>query len=828
VASLGSFLLLAAFVIASAAFAASFAGARRRETRLIQGGIGLFHVVTALMFVASAVMVHAFVTGDYTIKYVQHYSNSAQPLFYKLASYWGGLDGSIMFWVTLLAGFGSVAIHVNRERYRELIPWVVATIAVVQMFFIFLMVIHNNPFETFLATTHADGEGLNPLLQNYYMAIHPPMLYIGFVGMTIPFAFAIAALASGQLDDSWLRAVRRWTMVPWLFLTVGLTLGAMWAYEELGWGGYWGWDPVENAGLLPWFTATAFLHSVMVQERRGMLKIWNMSLVIVTFFLTIFGTFMTRSGIVQSVHAFGEDRELALMFTVFMIFTLAVSFGLVIYRMPMLRARNELDSWASREAAFLVNNWVLLFSAFFILFATMFPTLSEAVTGERLTVAGPFFNKWMTPVGFTLLFLTGIGPLLAWRKSTVANLRMQFLWPVVVSATTCATVVALGVPFWASGVGFALCAWVTTTVAQEFVRGAFVRRAATGTDVLTAFIGLFSRSRRRYGGYVVHLGIVLIFLGFAGEGLDSKLQEEVGLRPGQAVNAGPYVVTFNALNITQDAQKQMVTADVTITRDGETVGNMYPARWYFVGREQEPTTEVALRRGFAHDLHLVLANFEAPTQEVHLQITINPLVNWIWFGVGIMVFGTVIALLPERAIAFATSRVPSSAVPTSLMLIAALSLGGAQLRAQHVDRPETQLAVPKTDLEKDLQGHIVCMCGTCGRKLIGECTCSTAAEMRKTLGALVAQGLNREQVIQAFVREYGSQEVLAEPIDRGFNRLAWLLPYGMGLAGIVLVGGVAVRWSRRRGEQAVDAEPAEPQRSPALEERLDDELRELD
>ncbi len=349
--------------------------------------------------------------------------------------------------------------------------------------------------------------------------------------MTIPFAFGIAALASGQLDDSWLRAVRGWTMIAWLFLTVGLTLGALWAYEELGWGGYWGWDPVENAGLLPWFTATAFLHSVMVQERRGMLKVWNVSLVIVTFFLTIFGTFMTRSGVVQSVHAFGEDRELAWMFTMFMVLTLTVSFGLVIYRLPLLRARNELDSWVSREAAFLANNWVLLFSAFFVLFATMFPTLSEAIKGERLTVAAPFYNKWMAPVGLVLLFLTGVGPLLAWRKSSLANLRDQFLWPTLGAVVTGSVTRAFGIPFWSAGLCFALCAFVTVTITQEFIRGARVRREATGTDLFTALIGLFARSRRRYGGYVIHLGIVLLFLGFAGNAFQREL--EISLHPNQ-------------------------------------------------------------------------------------------------------------------------------------------------------------------------------------------------------------------------------------------------------------------------------------------------------
>src|SRR5881398_1054912 len=439
-ASLGSFLLLATFVVCSYSAAVSVAGARRRSRPLIESGVGAFYLTAALMTVASAVMINAFLTGDYSIKYVAHYSDSVQPLFYKITSYWGGLDGSIMFWVFLLSLFGSAAVYVNRECHRELIPYVVATISTVEMFFLYLMVVHKNPFTTSLASVPADGKGLNPLLQNYWMAIHPPSLYTGFVGMTIPFAFCIAALITGHLDDSWLRAVRRWTMVSWLFLSFGLTLGMIWAYETLGWGGYWGWDPVENAGLLPWFTATAFLHSVMVQERRSMLRVWNVTLVIVTFFLTIFGTFMTRSGVVQSVHAFGEDRALATLFTIFMVAILTFSFGLVIYRLPLLKSRNELDSWVSREAAFMVNNWILLFSAFFILFGTMLPTLSEAITGTRLTVAAPFFNKWMAPIGLILLFLTGLGPLTAWRKSTLINLRDSFMIP-----GACALVVGIAV-----------------------------------------------------------------------------------------------------------------------------------------------------------------------------------------------------------------------------------------------------------------------------------------------------------------------------------------------------------------------------------------------
>jgi cytochrome c-type biogenesis protein CcmF len=530
-ASLGSYLLLTAFVTCAYAASISIAGARRRSRRLIESGVGAFYLTAAVMVAASAVMIYSFVTGDYTIKYVQHYSDAVQPLFYKITSYWGGLDGSIMFWVFLLSIFGSTAVYVNRERHRELIPYVVAIISIVEMFFLFLMVIHNNPFDTFVAANPTDGRGLNPLLQNFYMAIHPPTMYLGFVGLTIPYAFGMAALITGYLDDSWLRAVRRWTMIAWFCLSFGLMLGMIWAYEELGWGGYWGWDPVENAGLLPWFTATAFLHSVMVQEKRGMLRVWNVSLVIITFFLTIFGTFMTRSGVVQSVHAFGEDIALARMFTAFMIAIITISFGFVIYRLPLLRSRNELDSWVSREAAFLINNWILLFAALFVLFATMFPTLSEAVTGERLTVGPPFFNKWMLPIGLILLFLTGYGPLTAWRKSTLINLRDSFLIPGACALAVGIAVVALGVRVWASGICFAFSAFVVGTIGQEFWRGARVRQGATGTDILTAAVGLIARNKRRYGGYIIHVGVVLIFLGFAGNGFSKE--EDVNLKPGQ-------------------------------------------------------------------------------------------------------------------------------------------------------------------------------------------------------------------------------------------------------------------------------------------------------
>ena len=822
-ASLGSFLLHAAFVVCSYAAVVSVVGVRRQSRRLIESGIGAFYLITAIMTVATGVIVNAFLTNDFSIKYVSRYSDSVQPLFYKITSYWGGLDGSIMFWVFLLSIFGSIAVYVNRERHRELIPYVVAVIAVVQMFFLYLMVVHNNPFSTYLLDVPADGDGLNPLLQNYWMVIHPPSLYIGFVGMTIPFAFGMAALFSGHLDDAWLRAVRRWTMFAWLFLSFGLVLGMIWAYEELGWGGYWGWDPVENAGLLPWFTATAFLHSVMVQERRSMLRVWNVTLVILTFFLTIFGTFMTRSGVVQSVHAFGEDPDLARLFTIFMVTILTVSFGFVIYRLPLLRARNELDSWLSREAAFLANNWILLFSAFFVLFATMFPTLSEALAGERLTVGPAFFNTWMLPIGLVLLFLTGIGPLFAWRKSTVENLSRSLLWPVLTGVVVAVLFVALGFRVWVSGLCFALCGFVTGTIVQEFWRGASVRQRVTGTDLFTALVGLVGRNKRRYGGYIVHLGMVLIFFGFAGEGFKEEVQ--VLLKPGEEAIVGDYTVRYDVLRVNDDAQKQAVTAYMTIFRDGEEIGSMYPAKWFFHGRESEPpTTEVAIRRTLAEDLYIVLAAFDVATQEVSLQLVVNPLVNWVWLGFGILALGTGVALLPERAYAFAVAAVPGDAAVTTAALLLALLLAGVPLVAQ--ESPESSLTppAPRNELEKDLRERMVCLCGSCGKEPISRCTCSFASGIRSEISELVDQGKTEDEIIKHFVAEFGGQQFLGQPVG-GIGRFAWLFPYLIGAGGAVAAGFAAVRWSHRQPPAPAIQAAAE---DPRLEERLDDELRNLD
>jgi cytochrome c-type biogenesis protein CcmF len=421
-----------------------------------------------------------------------------------------------------------------------------------------------------------------------------------------------------------------------------------------------------------------------------------------------------------------------------------------------------------------------------------------------------------------LLFLTGVGPLLAWRKSTIANMRQQFLWPTATGVVVGAGVTYLGIPFWSSGLCFALCGFVMATIAQEFWRGAGVRRQATGTDIFTAMVGLVGRSKRRYGGYIVHVGIVLAFLGFAGGGFERE--DKQPLTPGQEMTVGPYTVRYTGLTISEDDRKQMVTARVEPFKNGTALSPMFPARWFFFSRADEPTTEVALRRGFAEDLYVVLAEYQVDTQAASIQVKVNPLVNWIWFGIAVMFIGTIIALLPERAFAFAAQKVPAGAATTSMVLLIVLA-GGTTLRAQtHVDTGRPVALLSRSPLEKTMQGKIVCMCGTCGRQRINECTCGTAEQMRIELAGLVNKGMTEDQIVTYYVTKYGSEEVLASPIDRGFNRIAWFLPYVIGVAGVAFIGAMAVRWSRRRPARQETIASGDPE----LERRLDEELRDLD
>jgi cytochrome c-type biogenesis protein CcmF len=847
-AAFGTLTLLIALVVATYSGVVSLIGARRGNRRLVESGRAGVYALAGVLGLSSVALVYAFVTHDYSIKYVHHYSDAASPLFYQITAYWGGLDGSILWWVFLLSVFSAVAVYSNRNRHRELLPYVVTVLMAIADFFLYVIVFHKNPFDSYLTDIPIAGKGLNPLLQNAYMVTHPPALYTGFVGMSIPFAFGLAALISGQLDDAWIASVRKWTLGAWFFLSMGLTLGMLWAYEELGWGGFWGWDPVENAGFLPWLTATAFLHSIMIQERRGMMKIWNVTLIILTFFLTIFGTFMTRSGIVQSVHAFGQDTKLAWIFTIFMAITLIVSFGFVIKRMPELRSRATLDSWLSREAAFTVNNWILLFAAFFILFATMFPTLSEAVAHERITVGPPFFNKWMVPIGLVLLFLTGVGPLIAWRKATVSHLRYQFFWPVLAASVTIAVALACGLGESPAGViCFGFCAFTTATITQEFARGVSVRKRNTGQDAVSSLMGMVIRGKRRYGGYIVHVGIVLMFIGFAGTAY--KKEMDVKLVPGADATIGKYKVHFTRIAHEEDRQKEMVTAEITAFKDGKEIDQLRPAKWFFHNHESEPTTEVAIRRGPAEDLYVTLGNYDLAEGNVTVKLVVNPVVDWIWFGFMLLAIGTGIALLPDAVLERLTAgvAVPAgrAAGTAGLVLLLALGAGGGvflQARPAAAQQPEQQAQQQEQQMEQAsaeapepvgvdenwLVRNIMCQCGTCRHNLL-ECEsdgCGHAVQDRLEIRQLLNQGRTREQVIQYFIKKYGGQVALAAPIDRGFNRLAWLFPYSLGAAAALGLGYGAYRLTKRPSAPAAANEPAISDGE--LSDKLDDELRNLD
>jgi cytochrome c-type biogenesis protein CcmF len=821
-AAFGTLTLLIAMVVATYGAVASIVGARRRNQRLIDSGRAAAYTLAAVLGLASVAMVYAFVSGDYSIKYVQRYSDASSPLFYKITAYWGGLDGSILWWAFLLSVFSAIAIHTNRHRQKEILPYTVAVLMVICDFFLYVIAFHKNPFDTFLTGTPATGQGLNPLLQNAYMVTHPPSLYTGFVGMAIPYAFAMGALISGHLDDAWIAAVRRWTLISWFFLSMGLTLGMLWAYEELGWGGFWGWDPVENAGFLPWLTGTAFVHSVMIQERRGMMKIWNFSLVILTFLLTIIGTTMTRTGIVQSVHAFGQDNTLLLLFSIFLAVVVVVSFGFMIARLPELRARGRLESWLSREAAFLANNWILLFSAFLILFGNMWPTFSEKLTGERVNVGIPFYNKWMVPIGLVLLFLTGVGPLIAWRKATVSHLKYQFTWPASAAVITATVCMLTGLrSSWAAVAAFALCAFTSTTVFQEFARGASIRKRNTGSDAVTAVVGMVLRGRRRYGGYIIHLAIVLMFLGFAGQAY--QRDEEAGMKPGESKSFGRYTLRFEGLSHTEDRQKEMITAEITVMSEGKVIDHMRPARWYFAKHKTEPTTEVAIRRTPGEDLYITMGNYDLAEGNVALKLVINPLVDWIWCGFMLLALGTAITLMPETVLAPVAVRMPAAGGaapagagggPTALLVVLGL---GILLAAG-----PAQATVDINAEQKWLETNVLCPCNC--RHLLGGCgaECSWTPEYKKKVHDLLVAGKSREEIIAAL----GGSAALAAPPDHGLQQLSWALPYGLGLIGAGALVFGAWRFSRRTAPAEGTTTP--PAADPNLEDRLEDELSRLD
>ena len=650
-ADLGNLSLWIALLIGAWGTGVSFIAGTRGRPELAASAERSVYVLWGLLAVASFALLNALLTHDFSIEYVWAYTSRNLPVYYTWSAFYAGQKGSLLFWAIVVSTWGSLALLFNRGKYRELMPYVAGVVCLVVTFFLAVMVFSANPFGR-LPFVPADGNGLNPQLQNPGMTIHPPMLYLGYTSITIPFAFAIAALMSGRLDTGWIHAIRRWTLLSWLFLSCGIVLGMWWAYVELGWGGYWAWDPVENASFLPWLTMTAFLHSVMIQEKRGMLKKWNLGLVVGSFLLSIFGTFITRSGIIASVHSFTQS-SVGYFFLVFLILAGAGGFALLAWRWPALKAESELESMVSREAAFLFNNLILIVIAFSVLWGTLFPILSEWITGTKVTVGPPFFNQVNVPLGILLLLLTGIGPLIAWRKASTANLKRQFLVPAGAFLGTALLLSVLGMKDLWAVMAFALGAFVTGTIAQEFVRGTGARHRLHGEGYATAFVRLVGRNRRRYGGYVVHLGIVMLFVGFAG--LAFKSDTEVTLKPGAAHEVRSpfghtYRFVFQGVSQYTQLNRGVSAASLDVYRGEQYLGVMKSEKRQHFNTLGEPTfspsTEVAIRSDLREDVYVVYAGSVQSTEESVFRITIPPLVWWVWYGGIVLAFGGIIAMWP--------------------------------------------------------------------------------------------------------------------------------------------------------------------------------------
>jgi cytochrome c-type biogenesis protein CcmF len=659
---LGEFALWISLPVAIWGMALGFTGGRTQRGDLVLSAERSIYAVFFLLLLASAGVMAAFLGDKFEYWYVASYSNRDLEIFYKITGLWAGQRGSLLFWATLLGFFSSISVFTNRNKNREFMPYVAAVLQGILTFFIVVLLFAKvNPFER-LAFTPADGQGLNPQLQNYWMTIHPPTLYLGFTAFAIPFAFAMAALLNGRLDARWILLTRRWILTSWLFLSVGIVFGMRWAYEELGWGGYWFWDPVENASLLPWLTATAFLHSIQIQENRGMLKVWNMSLVLLTFLLTIFATFLTRSGLIESVHAFAQELTIAYIFLAFMGSVLAASVVLILYRLPKLQSENRIESFVSRESAFLFNNLILLGAAFAVFWGTIFPLVAEAVTGEKISVGPPFFERVNFPIGLILLALVGIGPVIAWRRATRRNLQKNFAMPVLVGLAVAAGLWFMGARHGLALVTFGISAFVLTVIAVEFWKGTRARARIEGEGYALALFHLVTRNRRRWGGYIVHVGIVMIFIAFAGAAYNMDRREH--LMPGETVEISSpmghdYKLTYQGLSVSigrgQRNLMWQAIATVSVDVDGEPQGVMTTEKRQYVTSDQT-MTEVAIRSTVTEDLYLILSavddlnaavSADASAQGIDLQVLVKPLVSWIWFGCLILALGTIVALWPS-------------------------------------------------------------------------------------------------------------------------------------------------------------------------------------
>jgi cytochrome c-type biogenesis protein CcmF len=641
-ADLGYGMTLIALGLAVYGGIAAGVGARTDRLALIESAqhaaLGVFVLVTACF----ALLTYAFLTFDFSVRYVATNTNLGTPFYYRITGVWGALEGSIILWSWMLALYTIILIVRHRVGARELYPWALATMLGILAFFLLVMTVAAPPFQRQLPVP-ADGRGLNPLLEDTGMITHPIALYLGFTGFTVPFAFAMAALITGRIGDTWLVLTRRWTIVAWYFLSLGLLIGGWWSYHVLGWGGYWAWDPVENAAFMPWLTGTAFLHSVMIQERRRMLRLWNISLVILTFSLTLFGTFLTRSGVIASVHAFTQG-SIGVLFLSFLALVVLTALGLVAWRWEVLRSEGELDSVVSRESAVLLNNVLLVAAAFTVFFGTVFPLLSEAVRGVKVSVGAPFFNQVNVPLFLSLVFMMGVGPLIAWRRASLENLKRNFLWPIALGIVAAAAAFALGVRSLLAALTFATTVFVAVTIGLDFTR-ATRARLRLGESLLPAMGGLLLRHNRRYGGFVVHLGILIIALGVMGSHAWS-VQTETTLHRGETAELAGYRFRFDGLTAVEESNHFKVVGAFTVS-NGRVLGVLRPAKKFYP-QEQAPIAYVDYRLGLREDLYLVLGDFARDGSQATIKLQVNRLVSWIWIGGFVLTLGALLAILPER------------------------------------------------------------------------------------------------------------------------------------------------------------------------------------
>ncbi|MEE2764991.1 MAG: heme lyase CcmF/NrfE family subunit [Candidatus Neomarinimicrobiota bacterium] len=633
------------------AFIILFLFIRKGDYRFYLSGWRSVVMVSLFSILATLVLLNELIQSNFDVDYVAHYTSLETPLLYKVTALWAGQAGSLLFWLFILSIYCLIVLFQNRNKYTQLMPWVILVLVSIQFFFLIITNFVANPFSpTDVNFIVVNGNGLNPLLQNLTMSIHPPTLYLGYVGFSVPFAFAIAALITGDTSPLWIRSIRRWTLIVWMFQSAGVILGGWWAYQELGWGGYWAWDPVENASFMPWLTGTAFLHSIIIQEKKDMLRIWNIVLITLTFSLCIFGTFLTRSGVMSSVHSFTASN-LGPLFLGYVFFNLFISFGLIIYRKSDFRSKRKIESFTSRESGFLFNNVIFVIICFAVFWGTIFPVISEAVTGTKITVGAPFFNQITIPIGLFLLFMTGVGPILVWRRTSKQAFIRNFSLPIAFGLVSLLAGIIIGMSGYVI-ISFALIGFVTAVILEEFIRGIKSRRKVQNETVVTALISLVRKNRSRYGGYIVHLGIVFMFVGFTGRAFNQEL--EFPIKKGQFQKFDSYQFEFISLQELERPNHFAWVAGLNVWNDqNEIITRLSPEKRIYFHRDpnpnrRQPHSELSIFSTVFKDIYSIFSGIDIEQEIAYIKIMINPLVWWVWLGGWVLVAGTLIALWPHK------------------------------------------------------------------------------------------------------------------------------------------------------------------------------------